>query len=52
MFHDGGGRTVQGFPPAFNLLTLFAVPQAHSLSMVTPASGGRRYAISGWMVAG
>lgn len=52
LFHDGGGRTLQGFPPAFNLLTLFALPQPYSLSMVTPSAGGRRYAISGWLLAG
>lgn len=51
LFHDQEGRAVQGLPPMFNTLNLFAVPQLHSVSMVTPAAAHRRYAITGWLRA-
>lgn len=51
LFHDNGGRAVQGFAPGFNTLNLFAVPQLHSVSMVTPAAAHRCFAISGWLRA-
>jgi Rps23 Pro-64 3,4-dihydroxylase Tpa1-like proline 4-hydroxylase len=35
--------------PKFNTLDLFAVPQQHSVSMVTPAAPVRRYAVTGWL---
>ena len=52
LFHDAGGRAVQGLVPAFNALNLFVVPQLHSISMVTPAASHRHYAISGWLRSG
>jgi Rps23 Pro-64 3,4-dihydroxylase Tpa1-like proline 4-hydroxylase len=52
IFHDAGGHLVTGHVPQFNTLDLFAVPQLHSVSMVTPAAPGRRYAVTGWLRAG
>jgi SM-20-related protein len=35
--------------PSFNTLDLFAVPQRHSVSIVTPSAQHRRYAVTGWL---
>ena len=35
LFHDGAGDIELGLTPRFNSLNLFAVPQLHSVSMVT-----------------
>jgi SM-20-related protein len=35
--------------PIFNALNIFTVPHDHSVSMVTPFAGGRRFAITGWL---
>ncbi|WP_230772618.1 2OG-Fe(II) oxygenase [Sphingomonas sp. Leaf4] len=50
LFHrkDGDLRAVA---PGFNRLTLFAVPQDHSVSEVTRAAPARRYSITGWLRA-
>lgn len=48
LFHEGDGR-VSGFGPRFGALNLFAVPQLHSVSMVTPAAPRRRYSVTGWL---
>jgi Rps23 Pro-64 3,4-dihydroxylase Tpa1-like proline 4-hydroxylase len=50
LFHDAGQR-VRGVAPAFNSLDLFAVPQMHSVSMVTGSVPNRRYSITGWLRA-
>jgi hypothetical protein len=50
LFHDGDAR-VRGVAPAFNSLDLFAVPQMHSVSMVTGSVPNRRYSITGWLRA-
>ena len=48
-FHDPqGGRVIDGFLPAFNGLTLFRVPQWHSVSFVTPFAQGPRFSVTGW----
>ena len=47
----GGVGGVAGNMPGFNTLDLFAVPQLHSVSLVTPAAAYRRYAITGWLRA-
>lgn len=49
MFHEGDGSTVTGHVPRFNTLDLFAVPQQHSVSLVTPSAPVRRYAVTGWL---
>lgn len=52
LFHGADEASVTGHMPRFNTLDLFAVPQRHSVSMVTPAATARRYAITGWLRKG
>ncbi len=48
-FHDpDGGRIIDSFLPTFNGLTLFRVPQWHSVSFVTPFALGPRFSVTGW----
>lgn len=49
MFHESVGVVVTGHVPSFNTLDLFAVPQRHSVSIVTPSAPHRRYAVTGWL---
>jgi Rps23 Pro-64 3,4-dihydroxylase Tpa1-like proline 4-hydroxylase len=49
LFHGADGQVERGFVPRFNSLALFAVPQLHSVSMVTRAAPYRRYSITGWL---
>ncbi|RDE05314.1 hypothetical protein DVW87_08585 [Sphingomonas aracearum] len=49
-FFDARGNVVRAFTPAFNTLAVFAVPQAHSVSWVTPLAANPRLAITGWML--
>lgn len=49
LFHGAGEASVAGHVPRFNTLDLFAVPQRHSVSLVTPAAQGSRYAVTGWL---
>ena len=51
-FYDERGNVTRAFTPAYNVLTVFSVPQAHSVSWVTPLAGGPRYAVTGWLRAG
>lgn len=50
LFHGADNR-VRGVAPSFNSLDIFAVPQMHSVSMVTGSVPNRRYAITGWLRA-
>lgn len=52
VFSDPGEAIAEAFVPAFNALNLFAVPQRHSVSMVTPFAPRRRYSITGWLRSG
>lgn len=52
LFHSPDEGSVEGEVPRFNTLDLFAVPQRHSVSMVTPAAPHRRFAVTGWLRAG
>jgi Rps23 Pro-64 3,4-dihydroxylase Tpa1-like proline 4-hydroxylase len=48
-FHDpDGSRIIDSFLPIFNGLTLFRVPQWHSVSFVTPFALGPRFSVTGW----
>lgn len=49
LFHDLGGGVEEGWSPSLNTLNIFAVPQAHSVSLVTPSAAYRRYSITGWL---
>ncbi len=51
-FYDAEGNIEQGFTPAFNTLNLFAVPQTHAVTYVTPFAQAYRYAITGWLRGG
>lgn len=49
MFHADDDAVLDAHVPRFNTLDLFAVPQRHSVSYVTPAAPGRRLALTGWL---
>lgn len=49
MFHGRDGHVEEALTPSFNALNLFAVPQPHSVSYVTPFVPNRRYAVTGWL---
>ncbi len=49
LFHGPDDTSVSGNVPRFNTLDLFAVPQRHSVSIVTPSAARRRYAVTGWL---
>jgi Rps23 Pro-64 3,4-dihydroxylase Tpa1-like proline 4-hydroxylase len=52
LFHGGTGGIAEGYVPGFNTLSLFAVPQSHSVSIVAPFAGGPRVSITGWLRSG
>ena len=52
LFHGKDPSQVHGNVLRFNTLDLFAVPQLHSVSLVTPAAPRRRYAVTGWLRGG
>jgi hypothetical protein len=47
-FLDDRLRTTQSFPPRFNSLSLFTVPQWHEVGKVAASAPAARYAITGW----
>lgn len=49
LFHGDRDRDAEALAPRFNTLDLFAVPRAHSVSLVSWAAAHRRYAITGWL---
>lgn len=50
-FHDGDDRLVETFVPYWNTLSLFRVPQSHTVSLVSPWAREPRLAITGWFLA-
>lgn len=48
MFH-AGVDDFTGVVPAFNVLDVFAVPQPHSVSLVSPAALDARISVTGWL---
>jgi SM-20-related protein len=48
LFYDETGLITRGLPPAFNTLTLFTVPRAHAVAVVSPFTGAPRLSIVGW----
>lgn len=50
-FHDPAGDVVRGLLPRFNVLSVFRVPQWHSVAPVAPYAGAARLTITGWMRA-
>jgi Rps23 Pro-64 3,4-dihydroxylase Tpa1-like proline 4-hydroxylase len=45
------GHVTEAWVPRFNALNVFAVPQPHSVSIVSPFAGGARYSVTGWLLA-
>ncbi len=52
LFHEADDGRVDGLVPRFNTLDLFAVPQRHSVSYVSPSAAGRRLSLTGWLRPG
>ena len=50
-FHDQDNRLLDTFVPYWNSLSLFRVPQSHTVSLVAPWAGEDRLAITGWFLA-
>lgn len=48
-FHGEDGHVSSAFTPKWNALNMFAVPQRHSVSMVTPAAKADRLSLTGWL---
>ncbi|MEM7360157.1 MAG: 2OG-Fe(II) oxygenase family protein [Pseudomonadota bacterium] len=48
IFPDQKGSESKSLFPKFNVLNIFAVPQKHLVSFVTPFAGAHRYSITGW----
>jgi SM-20-related protein len=48
LLHDQEGDIASGFAPAFNCLTLFTVPRAHSVAQVASYAAGSRLSVVGW----
>jgi len=48
-FLDDKGEVTGVFVPVFNSLSLFRVPQPHSVSFVAPYAGGERISVTGWL---
>lgn len=49
MFHGDDGHIDEAFAPRMGALRLFAVPQRHSVSYVTPFAPQPRLSITGWL---
>lgn len=49
LFHDDKGDVTRGYLPRFNTLTLFKVPQLHSVAPVANYAQARRHSIVGWL---
>ncbi|MDO1559255.1 2OG-Fe(II) oxygenase family protein [Brevundimonas sp. 2R-24] len=48
-FHRPDGTVEEGLVPFYNHLSVFRVPQWHSVSIVAPFAGEPRLAVTGWM---
>lgn len=49
LFHDAAGDVIRGHAPRWNTLTLFSVPQYHSVSPVAAYAQAPRLSVVGWM---
>ncbi|MFS0736761.1 2OG-Fe(II) oxygenase family protein [Sphingomonas sp. 1P06PA] len=49
-FYDAQGQVARGFVPGWNRLSLFAVPQPHAVTWVTPLAPIPRIAVTGWLL--
>lgn len=48
-FFDANHDVEKGFRPIFNALNIFAVPQDHSVEMVSSFAPGLRFSVTGWL---
>lgn len=51
LFNDDQGRLADAFVPRFNTLSIFSVPQPHSVSFVAPFAPVPRLSVTGWLRA-
>lgn len=51
LFSDRPGHITEGYPPAFNALNLFSVPQEHLVGFVSPFAAAPRHSITGWFTS-
>lgn len=51
MFLDEDGHVAEGYVPRFNALNVFAVPQTHAVSLVSPLARAPRLSVTGWVHA-
>lgn len=51
IMHGKDPSASRAYPSLMNVLTLFAVPQMHSVSEVSRAAANRRYSVTGWLRA-
>ena len=49
LFNDDKGNVVETMLPRFNTLSLFAVPQPHSVSYIAPYASAPRLSVTGWL---
>lgn len=49
LFHGPDGSVIEAFAPRFNTLSLFTVPQPHSVSFIAPYAGMARLSVTGWL---
>lgn len=49
LFHDAAGDVIRGHAPRWNALTLFRVPQDHSVAPVAAYAQGPRLSVVGWL---
>ena len=49
LFHDEAGDVTRGHAPRWNTLTLFRVPQLHSVAPVAAYARGTRLSVVGWL---
>lgn len=49
LFHDAAGDVIRGHAPRWNTLTLFSVPQYHSVAPVAAYAQGPRLSVVGWL---
>ncbi|WP_309644786.1 2OG-Fe(II) oxygenase family protein [Phenylobacterium sp.] len=49
LFQDDAKNVIEGFPPRFNALNIFRVPQHHCVSQVATFVNAYRYSITGWV---
>lgn len=49
LFHDADGDVTRGYAPRWNTLTLFRVPQLHSVAPVSGYAQAPRMSVVGWL---